>query len=94
MIQRIITIIFCLLFVTAAFALLRAETKEQQKTIVGKDGAEMVLIPDGEFQMGSNHGEDDEKPVHTVHLDRVCISPRHSALSSLCGQKSLVSDRA
>ena len=46
-----------------------SETKEQKKTIVGKDGAEMVLIPAGEFQMGSNHGEDDEKPVHTIYLD-------------------------
>ena len=31
----------------------------------------MVLIPAGEFQMGSDHryAEDDEKPVHTVHVD-------------------------
>ena len=29
----------------------------------------MVLIPAGEFQMGSNNGESDEKPVHTVYLD-------------------------
>jgi formylglycine-generating enzyme required for sulfatase activity len=35
---------------------------------IGKDGAEMVLIPAGEFQMGSND-YDDEKPVHTVYLD-------------------------
>ena len=38
-------------------------------TIVGKDGAEMVLIPAGEFQMGSNDGLNDEKPVHRVYLD-------------------------
>ncbi len=37
--------------------------------ITGKDGAEMVLIPAGEFEMGSNDGEPDEKPVHTVYLD-------------------------
>ena len=41
----------------------------QRNTIIGKDGAEMVLIPAGEFQMGSNDDEDDEKPVHTVYLD-------------------------
>ena len=31
----------------------------------------MVLIPAGEFQMGSNdeEAEDDEQPVHTVHVD-------------------------
>ena len=29
----------------------------------------MVLIPAGEFQMGSNDGESDERPVHTVYLD-------------------------
>ena len=35
----------------------------------GPDG--MVLIPAGSFEMGSNDGEadDDEGPVHTVHLD-------------------------
>jgi sulfatase modifying factor 1 len=40
-----------------------------QKSKIGKDGAPMVLIPAGEFQMGSNDGDDDEKPVHTVYLD-------------------------
>ena len=37
--------------------------------IVGNDSAEMVLIPAGEFQMGSNNGQADEKPVHTVYVD-------------------------
>ena len=32
-------------------------------------GVEMVLIPTGEFEMGSN----DKKPVHTVHLDAFYI---------------------
>lgn len=40
-----------------------------EKTKIGKDGAEMVLIPAGEFQMGSNDGSSDEKPVHTVYVD-------------------------
>ena len=31
--------------------------------------ADMVLIPAGEFQMGSNNGNMDEKPVHTVYVD-------------------------
>ena len=29
----------------------------------------MVLIPAGEFQMGSNDAADDEQPVHTVYVD-------------------------
>ena len=36
--------------------------------ITGNDGAEMVLIPAGEFQMGSN-SYNDAKPVHTVYVD-------------------------
>ena len=36
------------------------------------DGIEMkfVLIPSGEFMMGSNDGEDDEKPVHKVRISQ------------------------
>jgi len=44
--------------------------------IVGKDDkddVEMLLIPAGEFQMGSNDGDDDEKPVHMVDLDAFYI---------------------
>ena len=33
------------------------------------DGMEMVFVPGGKFQMVSNDGYDDEKPVHTVALD-------------------------
>ena len=29
---------------------------------------EMVVLPSGSFQMGSNDGESDEKPVHTVRI--------------------------
>ena len=35
----------------------------------------MVLIPAGEFQMGSDDGERDEKPIHTVYLDAFYIDP-------------------
>ena len=38
-------------------------------TMTGKDGAPMVLVPAGEFPMGSEHGNDDEQPVHRVFLD-------------------------
>ncbi len=34
---------------------------------------DMVLIPAGEFIMGSNDGNDDEKPIHKVYLDAYYI---------------------
>ena len=34
-----------------------------------KDGMKMVYVPAGEFSMGSNDGDSDENPVHTVYLD-------------------------
>ena len=33
------------------------------------DGMVMVYVPAGEFEMGSNDGDSDEQPVHTVALD-------------------------
>ena len=44
-------------------------TSTLASTIIGEDGAKMVLIPAGIFQMSSNDGEDDEKPSHTVYVD-------------------------
>jgi formylglycine-generating enzyme required for sulfatase activity len=41
---------------------------QPQKVIV-KDVAPMVLVPAGEFTMGSNGGRDHEKPEHRVYLD-------------------------
>ena len=42
----------------------------QKATIPSVTSTEgMVLIPAGEFQMGSNDGGSDEKPVHTVYVD-------------------------
>ena len=38
-----------------------------------KDGMMMVYVPAGEFQMGSENGSSDEKPVHTVDLDAFWI---------------------
>jgi len=34
-----------------------------------KDGMTMVYVPAGEFEMGSEDGNPDEQPVHTVYLD-------------------------
>jgi len=41
--------------------------------ITGKDGAPMVLIPAGEFAMGSDKGDDDEQPIHRVFIDSFYI---------------------
>ena len=38
-----------------------------------KDGAEMVLIPAGSFEMGDNEGKPNEQPVHIVKLDAFYI---------------------
>ena len=38
--------------------------------LVDRFGISFVLIPAGTFQMGSNHGADDVKPVHTVRLSQ------------------------
>lgn len=38
------------------------------KQVTTKTGIEMMLIPGGEFIMGDNRGEDDEKPAHKVEI--------------------------
>jgi hypothetical protein len=42
---------------------------------IGEDGAPMVLIPAGEFQMGSNDKDSDpnERPLHSVYVDAFYI---------------------
>ena len=44
-------------------------------TITGKDGAEMVHVPAGEFEMGDHFDEvhDDDVPTHVVFLDNFYI---------------------
>jgi len=36
-------------------------------------GAEMILIPEGDFEMGSPRGREIEQPVHKVHIDAFLI---------------------
>ena len=44
-------------------------TKHETPTPSRTSYTDMVLILAGDFQMGSNYGDSDEKPAHTVYLD-------------------------
>jgi formylglycine-generating enzyme required for sulfatase activity len=48
-------------------------TPKPGDTMLGEDGATLVFVPAGEFIMGSDNGNSDEKPVHTVFLDSYWI---------------------
>lgn len=48
---------------------LAAPAAAPAEVLQGSDGAEMVLIPAGEFMMGSDNGRPEEQPVHRVRLD-------------------------
>jgi len=52
-----------------------ADDTNTSPVVIGGDGAEMALIPAGEFQMGDNfnEGSNAERPVHTVYLDAFFI---------------------
>ena len=50
-----------------------ARVPQPPATIIGHDGAPMVLVPAGEFPMGSDEGDDDEQPIHRVLLDSFYI---------------------
>jgi formylglycine-generating enzyme required for sulfatase activity len=47
----------------------QSTTEPPTEIISEVDGARMVLIPAGTFQMGSTIGDNDEQPVHTVTLN-------------------------
>ncbi|MEE9256929.1 MAG: SUMF1/EgtB/PvdO family nonheme iron enzyme [bacterium] len=46
------------------------------KAVIGKDGAPMVLVPAGWFIMGSDDGDENEKPRRRVYLDAFYIDKR------------------
>jgi formylglycine-generating enzyme required for sulfatase activity len=60
--------ILLVLLPIANLTLAKVDVKEIPKEIIGNDGAKMVLISAGKFQMGSND-KNDNKPVHKVYLD-------------------------
>jgi formylglycine-generating enzyme required for sulfatase activity len=41
--------------------------------LIGEDGMTLVYVPAGEFTMGSDNSDSDEKPAHTVTLDSYWI---------------------
>jgi len=51
----------------------KPETSSLPTQITDDKGADMVLVPAGEFIMGSEYGYNDEKPVHEVYLDSFYI---------------------
>ncbi|MEW6542977.1 MAG: SUMF1/EgtB/PvdO family nonheme iron enzyme [Nitrospirota bacterium] len=59
--------------VTVARARPYEALRQTGREITGKDGAPMVLVPAGEFIMGSNDGDADEKPERRVTLEAFYI---------------------
>ncbi|MBT7191914.1 MAG: SUMF1/EgtB/PvdO family nonheme iron enzyme [Anaerolineae bacterium] len=55
------------------------------------DEMTMLYVPAGEFEMGSNDGEKDEKPVHTVFMDTYWIDQTEvtSAMYTKCWQEKV-----
>ena len=60
--------VLCVLFIAGCGKSGSTPKPEAPKTITTKTGIEMVLIPAGEFIMGDDGGENDEKPAHTVTI--------------------------
>ncbi|MEW5940842.1 MAG: SUMF1/EgtB/PvdO family nonheme iron enzyme [Chloroflexota bacterium] len=50
------------------------------------DGMTMMFVPEGSFEMGSDNGDSDEKPVHTVYLDSYWMDMTEvtNAMYALC----------
>ncbi|NKB81750.1 MAG: SUMF1/EgtB/PvdO family nonheme iron enzyme [Nitrospirales bacterium] len=49
------------------------QSRRLQTEITSQDDASMVLVPAGKFTMGSNKGNEDERPPHKVELDAFYI---------------------
>ena len=51
-----------------------------------KDSMVMVFVPAGEFTMGSENGDNDERPAHTVYLDTFWIDQTEvtNAMYAMC----------
>jgi len=63
----------CVIFVVLFILTACRSNAATGPTMIGEDGMTLVYVPEGEFTMGSDNGESDEKPVHRVYLDAFWI---------------------
>ena len=64
---RVLTVLVASVLLAGALAGFAGEAP------VGKDGAPMVVIPEGEFLMGTDKGRSNERPEHKVWLPAYAI---------------------
>ena len=65
--------VILLAIVAAAVVLMKKKSTPLAAEITDPKNAVMVLVPEGDFVMGSDNGDEDERPVHTVYLDEFYI---------------------
>ena len=72
--------------VTVTAVVTQTTTPVEKANEITESGAQMVLIPQGDFSMGSRNGNTDERPVNTVFLDSYYIDKFKvsNALYKLC----------
>ncbi|HNH03836.1 MAG TPA: bifunctional serine/threonine-protein kinase/formylglycine-generating enzyme family protein [Anaerolineales bacterium] len=66
-------VILLAVVVAAAVVLMKKKSTPLAAEITDPKNAVMVLVPEGDFVMGSDNGDEDERPVHTVYLDEFYI---------------------
>jgi serine/threonine-protein kinase len=61
---------------------------------LGKDGMLLLYVPAGEFRMGSENGNSDEKPVHSVTLDAYWIDQNEvtNSMYAVCLKAGICQD--
>lgn len=76
---------------TSAPSLTASQTSAATPAVSVDQNAEMILVPSGNFIMGSDGGQADEKPVHTVFLDAFYFDKYKvtNALYKLCVDASV-----
>jgi len=68
--------------------------QENPSDFTDEYGVKMKLIPAGEFQMGSESGDSDESPVHTVYLDAFYMDTYEvtNALYEMCVEAGICTE--